>query len=228
VLSLDLSNNSLGGVHLSGLPRYLNQIANLSLANNNISYGELDMMSGRKERMPQLRELILAGNPIRDLDIAKGKADSHRRCVLLFCACSFYDLYYLRSTIAGIFPSLNVLDGEPIAKIAFDVPESSTSSTPVTRPTATTFPEPMGGSLIAGVDGGMVAGFLMKYVPNLLHIISEAHPNHLDISRSSTLNGPFLSTSTILRPPSLIMSTLPFLSVQEYKGFTGACLIRAS
>lgn len=94
--------------------------------------------------MPNLRELILSGKPVRDDAIAKGKGEEHIR------------------TMASLFPSLNVLDGIPIAKIVFDSPGTSNPSAVVTPPTATTFPEGMNPSLIAGVDGALVAGFLMK------------------------------------------------------------------
>lgn len=63
------------------------------------------------------------------------------------------------------FPSLQILDGEAIAKIAFDTP-NATSSVPIppNLPTATAFPFEMASSFVTGVDGTIVSKFLMQYV----------------------------------------------------------------
>lgn len=72
--------------------------------------------------------------------------------------------YFPCSEVARRFPALEMLDMEPIPKIAFDVPQASTSHATPVGPTPTTFPVEMGESFIAGVDGAMLSGFLMRYV----------------------------------------------------------------
>lgn len=57
-----------------------------------------------------------------------------------------------------------MLDRLPVVKIAFDVPEASSSKPKdATKPLPNLFPCEMGGSLIAGVDGGIISNFLGQY-----------------------------------------------------------------
>lgn len=60
------------------------------------------------------------------------------------------------------FPSLEILDSEPVTQIGFDVPQPSTTNTVVPKPSSTTFPTEMQPSFITGVDGAMVSNFLMR------------------------------------------------------------------
>ena len=69
-----------------------------------------------------------------------------------------------------------MLDQEPIVKIAFDVPQASTSLAPVKRPIATTFPNDMMPSFVTGVDGILISNFLMRYVSSLP---SEHNSDHI-------------------------------------------------
>lgn len=66
------------------------------------------------------------------------------------------------SEIVRRFPSLELLDSEPVVKIAFDVPQASTSVSIPSEPTATKFPCEMRPSFITGIDGAYVANFLSR------------------------------------------------------------------
>ncbi|KAK3829016.1 MAG: hypothetical protein J3Q66DRAFT_275631 [Benniella sp.] len=88
---------------ISSVAQFFPNLQNLSLKSNDIrEYKDLEYLSGGK-KLPRLRELILLDNPVRDRDIEKNKDD----------------LQY-RSTIATLFPALQILDQLPIApKISF-------------------------------------------------------------------------------------------------------------
>jgi len=151
VQTLSLANNNLAGEHLTYIHHYLPDLVNLSLQNNNIrSVKDLDCISQRKQKMLCLRELVLLGNPVRELEYQNGRGDRYRQI------------------ITQRFSSLQVLDQEPIAQISFDVPQPSTSSsTSVNRPTATKFPFEMGASFVTGVDGSLVSNFLLRFFTTL-------------------------------------------------------------
>ncbi|KAI3615783.1 mrna export receptor mex67 [Moniliophthora roreri] len=146
VQSLDLSNNRLSGQDLSLLGHYLPHLQNLSLHNNNIrKYQDLDSLAGKKDKLMALRELILTGNHLREEEVGKGKEEHFTR------------------EVTRRFASLAVLDGKRISAISFDVPQASTSSAPLEKPSSTTFPLEMGGSLIVGVDPALITTFLMRF-----------------------------------------------------------------
>ncbi|KAF8220952.1 NTF2-like protein [Tricholoma matsutake] len=151
VQTLSLASNNLVGEHLTYIHHYLPDLVNLSLQNNNIrSVKELDCISQRKQKMLNLRELVLLGNPVRELEYQNGRGDRYRQIM------------------AQRFSSLQVLDQEPIAQISFDVPQSSTtSSASINRPTATKFPSEMGASFVTGVDGSIVSNFLLRFFTTL-------------------------------------------------------------
>jgi nuclear RNA export factor len=66
------------------------------------------------------------------------------------------------------FPTLEILDKEPVAKISFDAPQTlHTSGSAGSHPTAKDFPTPMQPPLIAGVDGGIITSFLARYASSL-------------------------------------------------------------
>ena len=67
------------------------------------------------------------------------------------------------SEMARRFPSLEMLDQEPIQKITFDVPPAESSSKSIPQSAApTTFPNEMGSSFVTGVPGNIVSDFLMR------------------------------------------------------------------
>lgn len=149
VQTLSLANNNISsGQLLSTLAHYLPKLANLSLQNNNLKvWRDIDFISGRKGKLEHLRELILLGNPLREQEIQNGKGDKYK------------------SDMARRFTSLIMLDQEAIATIAFDAP--GPSSTPVTgnRATATTFPYEMRSPFITGVEDSVVSNFLVRFFP---------------------------------------------------------------
>ena len=85
----------------------------------------------------------------------KGVRSVHRSWSLTDNACS---------EIGRRFTSLEMLDQEAIAAIAFDAPVTSTSIPAPNRPIPTTFPSDMGPSFITGVEGSIVSNFFMRYV----------------------------------------------------------------
>lgn len=65
---------------LSTLSHYLPKLANLSLQNNDLkTFRDIDYISGRKGKMEHLRELVLIGNPVRELEFKNGRGDKYRR-----------------------------------------------------------------------------------------------------------------------------------------------------
>lgn len=153
------------GVYLSAINHYLPKLANLSLAGNNLRlWKDLEYMSGRKGKLEFLRELILAGNPIRELEYQNNRVEKYKR----YDQCAVYDFKFysiITSEVARRFPSLEMLDQEPIVKISFDVPHATISgpSAASHRPNATTFPVEMMPPFVTGVDGTFVSNFLMRY-----------------------------------------------------------------
>ncbi|EIW83907.1 NTF2-like protein [Coniophora puteana RWD-64-598 SS2] len=148
VQTISLANNNISsGQLLSTLAHYLPNIANVSLQNNNLKvWRDIDYISGRKGKLEQLRELILLGNPLRELEFQNGRGEKYR------------------SDMSRRFPSLVMLDQEPIAVIAFDAPGPANTSTSVSKkPTAKTFPHDMGPSFITGVEDSIVSNFLMRF-----------------------------------------------------------------
>ena len=105
------------------------------------------------------------GNPIRELEYQNNRIDQYKRYDL--CVTHLCSQYSTRgSEITRRFPTLEILDQEPVAKISFDAPPTSHASTTgfVQHPSATTFPAEMMPPFITGVDGSVISGFLMRYV----------------------------------------------------------------
>ncbi|TFK27812.1 NTF2-like protein [Coprinopsis marcescibilis] len=145
VKSLTLANNNLNGDHLHYLARYLPKLVNLSLENNKLGmWKDLDSISARKDKLVHLRELVLTGNPVRELEIKNGRGDRYKQ------------------ELTRRFTSLEVLDSEPITQIGFDVPTGSTTI-PVKKPDAKTFPYEMGPSFVTGVPDDLVSRFLARF-----------------------------------------------------------------
>ncbi|KIJ67053.1 hypothetical protein HYDPIDRAFT_128640 [Hydnomerulius pinastri MD-312] len=149
VQTISLANNNISsGQAISTLAHYLPKLANLSLQNNSLKvWRDIDYICGRKGKLEHLRELILLGNPLRELEVKNGRSDKYR------------------SDMARRFPSLVMLDGVAIAKIAFDAPGPSSASATDKRPTATTFPCEMKPSFITGVEDTIISNFLVRFFP---------------------------------------------------------------
>ncbi|TFY76674.1 hypothetical protein EWM64_g7337 [Hericium alpestre] len=153
VQSLSLANNNIQTTQIiSSIAHYLPDLANLSLENNALrvwrDIDSISQVSDKKDKLLKLRELILIGNPIRELEVKNNRLDSYR------------------NNIIRRFPTLEVLDQEPITKIAFNAPASSQSSTPATgpRPTATTFPAEMVPTFMTGVPDTFIINFLTRFL----------------------------------------------------------------
>ena len=80
VQSISLANNGLSSANaLQTLDHYLPGLRNLSLANNKLRvFKDLDCLSSRKGRLLKLKELVMNGNPIREVAIANGHAEQYR------------------------------------------------------------------------------------------------------------------------------------------------------
>ncbi|KAH7884498.1 hypothetical protein F5I97DRAFT_1812991 [Phlebopus sp. FC_14] len=148
IQTISLANNNIGsGQMLSTLAHYLPQLANLSLQNNNLRvWRDIDYISGKRGKLEHLRELILLGNPLREIEVKNGRADNYK------------------SAIARRFTSLVMLDQQAIATIAFDAPGPSAPASEK-RPTATTFPYEMKPSFITGVENTVISNFLVRFFP---------------------------------------------------------------
>lgn len=81
VHTISLANNKIAsGQLLSTLAHYLPKVANLSLLNNDLKvWRDIDYLSGRKGKLEHLRELILIGNPLKELEIKNGRGDKYKR-----------------------------------------------------------------------------------------------------------------------------------------------------
>ncbi|KAJ7183222.1 hypothetical protein C8R46DRAFT_1066309 [Mycena filopes] len=163
VETVSLANNNLTGQHLTYFDKYLPRIANLSLQNNNLRmWKDLDPISSRKEKLLNLRELVLMGNPLREQEYRNGHSDRYKR------------------ELARRFLTLELLDQEAIAKISFDVAQSDGAAPragSVKPPSATTFPFEMGPSFIDGVDPTLVSTFLSRFLP----AFDSARPSLADV-----------------------------------------------
>ncbi|KAI8332825.1 hypothetical protein BC941DRAFT_435432 [Chlamydoabsidia padenii] len=99
VLTLSFANNRLHNVQsISTLAQYLPLVQNISFQGNQIkNYEGLEALSGTG-KLPHLRELIMAGNPLVESECKKY---GHARG-------------YLRNMVKR-FPTLALLDGQPVA-----------------------------------------------------------------------------------------------------------------
>ncbi|KAG0269141.1 nuclear mRNA export, poly(A)+RNA binding protein [Actinomortierella ambigua] len=99
--TISFASNNLRSLNpVSAISQYLPNVKNLSFQNNQLTnYRDLACLSGSK-KLPKLRELILLDNPIR------GKEK---------------DEVTYRSEITKMFPSLQMLDQLPVAKISFGI-----------------------------------------------------------------------------------------------------------
>lgn len=84
VRTISLANNNLQSTHvITTIAHYLPNLANLSLENNNLRmWKDLDsisQLSDKKDKLLKLRELILIGNPIRDVEYQNNRVDTYRK-----------------------------------------------------------------------------------------------------------------------------------------------------
>ncbi|KAI0267684.1 NTF2-like protein [Gloeopeniophorella convolvens] len=153
VRTVSLANNNLQTTQfISTITHYLPNLANLSLENNNLrvwrDIDSLSQISDRRDKLSNLRELILIGNPIRELEYQNNRVDTYK------------------NNIMRRFPTLEMLDKEPVTKISFDAPEGSHPTGPAgPHRAAKEFPALMQPPLIAGVDGGIVTSFFARFFP---------------------------------------------------------------
>ncbi|KAL7752447.1 nuclear mRNA export, poly(A)+RNA binding protein [Sorochytrium milnesiophthora] len=114
VQSVSLAKNQLRSLHAwSALSKFLPGIVNLSLRDNQVVlYKDLvEHLSGAS--LPNLRELELLNNPVRDNNLRRGHEEQYR------------------NSISGSFPSLRVLDGTPLQSVSFAVAKAPVPALPV-------------------------------------------------------------------------------------------------
>ncbi|ORZ07236.1 hypothetical protein BCR41DRAFT_373666 [Lobosporangium transversale] len=146
VTTISLASNGLTSLEpVAAISKFFPNLQNLSLKDNSISnYKELEYLSTKK--LPNLRELILMGNPIRERDIEKNKDD----------------IAY-RSEVTKIFTSISILDQLPVApKISFGlgnlVKDVGVTSAPP-------LPAPIKGNFFDNPETqSMVLEFLTRYL----------------------------------------------------------------
>ncbi|KAI0833225.1 NTF2-like protein [Trametes gibbosa] len=149
VETISLAHNDLAsGRIMSTLAHFMPKLANLSLEGNKLGgWKEIEYISGKRGRLEQLRELVLIGNPMRDLEIKNDRVQQYK------------------SDIARRFPSLEMLDGEPVVRVAFDAPTPSASTSARHHTLLTSFAWNVEPSFIAGVDGTIVSNFFVRFFP---------------------------------------------------------------
>ena len=79
--TISLAHNGLtSGRMMSTMSHYLPWLKNLSLEGNEFrGWKEVDYISGKRGRLEQLRELILIGNPVRELEYKNNRAALYKR-----------------------------------------------------------------------------------------------------------------------------------------------------
>ncbi|KAF9292633.1 RNA polymerase II transcription factor B subunit 4 [Mortierella alpina] len=107
--TISFASNGLRSVRpIEALCEYFPYLLNLSLRCNEIaSNKDLEGLSGN--RLPNLKELVLLDNPIRERDVTKNNDD----------------ISY-RSEIAKLFPSIQMLDLAPVSRIMFGLDATKT------------------------------------------------------------------------------------------------------
>ncbi|KAG9096030.1 nuclear mRNA export, poly(A)+RNA binding protein [Ceratobasidium sp. UAMH 11750] len=155
--SISFANNNFVTLQpLHALAKFLPNLKNVSFQNNQIRlWKELEYITPHdpkhREAISSIREIILMGNPVHDVEVAKG------------------DLTVYRSEIIRRFPNLDMLDQESIIKIGFDVtlPEiterTATAGKNPEWPASTSFLVDMkAGFMGPGIEATTVE-FLTKY-----------------------------------------------------------------
>ncbi|CCJ30154.1 unnamed protein product [Pneumocystis jirovecii] len=109
VISVNLSSNKISSLfNISILAQIYPNLKNLNLADNLLKhYKDLDVWS-HKNKFPNLQELILIGNGVRENEVKKGNEVNYR------------------SEITRRFPNLKLLDMVPVTQaIEFDIKDSA-------------------------------------------------------------------------------------------------------
>ncbi|KAG8924477.1 nuclear mRNA export, poly(A)+RNA binding protein, partial [Tulasnella sp. 408] len=144
--TISLANNKFRTLkQLAYITRYLPDLANLSLQNNDIEDIKiLSIINSRSDQVPKLREVIFLGNPFREIYSARNELEQYQ------------------SDVLKIFPCLTMLDMQPVVKVAgFDVPAAKPSRAAETGPTA--FDVQMGGPIMQDGVQETTNSFLFKY-----------------------------------------------------------------
>lgn len=109
VQTISFANNGIGSLNFfSDLYRHVPRLANLSFKDNKLkTYDDLKGFNGKE--FAALHELVLDGNPVKTKEIEKSGSEIN-----------------FRSNVKNLFPSLRMLDGEPMMEsIKFGVEESN-------------------------------------------------------------------------------------------------------
>lgn len=81
---------------LNSLSHYLPKLRNLSLQGNGLKqWRDLDFLSGRKQKLQNLRELIMIDNPLRDFELKNNRGDNYQRLVQFSATLSERDIDYV-------------------------------------------------------------------------------------------------------------------------------------
>lgn len=144
--TVSLANNKFRTLkQLAYITRYLPDLANLSLQNNDIEdIKTLSFIGSRSDQVPKLREVIFLGNPLKEIFSARNELERYQ------------------SEILKIFPCLTMLDLQPVVKVAgFD---ASVAKPPrATEPGPTVFDAQMGGPIMQAGVQETTNTFLFKY-----------------------------------------------------------------
>lgn len=99
--TLSLAGNAWTSLQpLTTLGQYVPSLANLSLERNELRWvRDLDVLASKKHGLPNLRELVLLGNPVQATAVESGNEDGYRRDVL------------------AKFPDLHILDMKPVTDV---------------------------------------------------------------------------------------------------------------
>jgi hypothetical protein len=127
------------------------------------------------------------------------------------------DTYLRCSNIMRRFPTLEMLDKEPVTKISFDAPRTPHPVGPSgSHSIAKDFPLPIQPPLIAGVDGSLITSFLARYV-SILPFGRVFFTIRSGFSRCSIHNEPRCQMSTMNLPHSRSKPIPPSLPVPKSK-----------
>ncbi|KAG8954423.1 nuclear mRNA export, poly(A)+RNA binding protein [Tulasnella sp. 424] len=144
--TVSLANNKFRTLkQLAYINRYLPNLANLSLQNNDIEdIKTLSFVGSRSDHVPKLGEVIFLGNPFREIYSARNELERYQTEVL------------------KVFPCLKMLDMQPVVKVAgFDASASKPSRADETGPTV--FDTQMGGPIMQDGVQETTTAFLVKY-----------------------------------------------------------------
>lgn len=99
--TLSLAGNAWTSLQpLTTLGQYVPSLVNLSLERNELRWvRDLDVLASKKHGLPNLRELVLLGNPVQTMALESTNEDGYRRDVL------------------SKFPGLSILDMKPVTDV---------------------------------------------------------------------------------------------------------------